>query len=469
MRTDSVAELIYDEVEMETTPRLAPSAGADTCPLPERLGKARLPSLSGLLRGVGALVIVAAFVMFLFKGWQQGDELTRYLLLIGHTLVLSLAGFASGHLLHEGKGARLFIALALAAVPVNFAFLGGMSYDHLTWDPHATIQMATGLWVSTALGAPLAAAAVLPLTGAAIPVLGAAIWIGFLVLARRSAWPLTGLYLLSNAGLLAPTRDTVTVSFILLALGLFLAIAVVRLRKQDQTLATGEGVFARSALVLPLLVLAGRSIWLYAPGELFFTTLSLIGYLGLRQALRHLEGESGWRVVTEGLAVALAVFTSLFAFATLAELRVLDDAFELLIASGISVGLLVDLSTCTRTRRARTYRGTAALIVAMTLLSNLVFFAGLASALVCLIGGLGVQVYGYGARQRVVFALGLIATLMGLGHLGAAAFSSFSIGGWTGLVLVGVVTVLAGSLIERHGQRIKVVMANWNHHFGQTD
>ena len=288
MKTDTVPDLTLDDVWIETPRQAAPNPGHGSVSSPRRpVPKTiRAPSLSALLRGLGGLVIVAAFVIFLFKGWQEGDQLTRCLLLIGHTLVLSLAGFASGHLLHEGKGARLFIALALAAVPVNFDFLGSMTYDQLTWDPDAISGMATGFLSSAGSGEPLSATTALTLTAVAVPVLGAAIWIGFLVMARRSAWPLTGLYLLANAGLLIPTRDNAAISLILLALGVTLAMSVVRLRRQDQTLATGEGVFARAALALPLLVIAGRSVWLYAPGELFFTTLSLIGYLALRQVLR---------------------------------------------------------------------------------------------------------------------------------------------------------------------------------------
>jgi len=242
-----------------------------------------------------------------------------------------------------------------------------MSYAHLTWDPATTSRAATGLFVPAASGEALSSTTSLALTGAAIPVLGAAIWIGFLIMARRSAWPLTGLYLLINMGLLIPTRDTSATSLVLLALGVLLAFSVVRLSRRDRALATGEGIFARITLVLPLLVLPGRSVWLYAPGELFHTTLSLIGYLGLLQALRHLKGDSRWREAVS------------------------------------------------------------------------------------------------------VFVVGLLAALVGLGDLGIEAVSSFTVGGWTGLVLVGVATVLAGSLIERHGRRFRAAMGNWNRRFQQTD
>jgi hypothetical protein len=455
-------------IEIEAPSRRVRESRTAADPSSGHEGKIRIPSLSGLLRGLGALVIVVAFAIFLFEGWRNGDDLSRYSLLIGHTLVLSLAGFASGHLIHEDKGARLLIALALAAVPVNFAFLGSMTYDHLTWDPETTGQIATAPLRSSAPGEGLSATTALTLAAAAVPVLGAAVWIGFLVMARYSALRLTGFYLLANAGLLIPTRDTSAISLVLLALGVLLAISLVRLRRRDQSLATGEGVFARCALGLPLLVIAGRSVWLYAPGELFFSTLSLIGYVALRQALRHIQGDSRWGEAIEALAVGSTFLTALFTFDTLVELQALDAAFRLPIATGVFVGLLVDLSTRTG-HRSGTYQGAAALAVAAALVINLISFAGLLTALACLIGGIGIQVYAYAARQQSVFATGLIAALIGLGYLGIEALSSFTIGGWAGLVTVGVATVLAGSLIERHGRRIRAAMGNWNHHFRHTD
>lgn len=75
----------------------------------------------------------------------------------------------------------------------------------------------------------------------------------------------------------------------------------------------------------------------------------------------------------------------------------------------------------------------------------------------------------YAAQRRSIFALGLGAVLLGLGFLAIEAFSSFSIGGWMGLVLVGVVTVLIGSLIERHGQRIRAMAGRWSRHFRQSE
>ncbi len=424
-------------------------------------------TLSRLLHGLGALVIVAAFIMYLFQGWRDGDDLTRCLLLLIHTVVLTMAGFASGHVLREAKGARLFIALALAAVPVSFAFLGGVTYPHLTWDAPRTLDAAATLW-QPSLDHTLAFGPALMLTGAATAILAGAIWIGFLVMARRSAGALTGLYLLANAALLLPTRDDLVISAVLLVLAGALALGILRLRRGEATLATPEGRFARAVLTLPLLVIAGRSLWLWAPDTLFFATLSLVGYLAARLALSaHDHGPERPRSgLLEAMAVLLAGSSTLFLFATLAELDGLADVAILPLAMGLFTLLLLDMARQSGARSGR-YEGAAALTAGLTMLVNLSLWGGFFNALVCLGVGLLILAYGFGTKRRGVFAVGLIGALSGLGVMAHAALADFTIGGWTALVLLGVATIVSGSLLERHGAHIRAMIGQWSRHFEQ--
>jgi hypothetical protein len=461
--------MILDASEFE--PRLASNPGTD--PSPRVSGRRTLAqvvmenglTLSSLLRGLGGLVVVAAFVVLLFQGWRDGDDLGRYFLLIGHTLVLTLAGFAAGHLLRESKGARLFIGLALAAVPVNFAFLGGISYPHLTWDP---LQTSLESWRPLGNVQSLAPGLALSLTGITVPLLAISIWIGYLVMARRSAWALSGLYLLTNAALLVPSRNSGMISALLLGLGLLLAILVVRLRRRDPSLATPEGVFARAVLVLPLLVMGGRSIWFYAPSGLFFTTLALVGYLALRQALHYVIDTPKWKATVEWGAVVMASISALFAFATLVEIDGLRDGIKLPIAGALLSVLLYDLSTRS-TPRVLAYRNASALTVLTALTANQFVVGGLPNALLCLLAGITVLGYGFVAKQRATFFAGLVTALFGMAFAGIDVFAGFTIGGWTGLVLLGVATILAGSLVERHGQRLGAVLIRWHRHFDTAD
>lgn len=426
-------------------------------------------TVSALLRGLGGLVIVAAFLMYLFQGWRDGDDLARTLILLAHTGVLTLAGFASGHWLKETKGARLLIALALAAVPINFAFLGGITYDHLTWDQvqaqTPVFAQGQGLW-RPVLGGGLDGASAIGLAAGAILVLAVAIWIGFLVMARRSAWSLAGLYLLANTALLVPTRGQAAISVMLLILAVALALLTFGLRRRDPSLATPEGVFARAVLVLPLMVLGGRSIWLYAPDGLFYTSMALLGYLGLRLAVGASAGRRRW--LLEWAAVLLAGISAVLAFSTTESLRGLADVWVIPISTALFAGLMLDLALVVDGHATR-YRIAAALTLAVGLSANLAAFGGLGNAAACVLLGLAGVVWAYSARLRSVFAAGLITTLLGLGVGGHQALASFTIGGWTGLVLAGIATIAAGSVVERHGERIKAGLTRWNRRFESAD
>lgn len=425
-------------------------------------------TVSALLRGLGGLVIVAAFVLYLFQGWRDGDDLLRTLILLAHTSALTLAGFASGHLLKEAKGARLLIALALAAVPVNFAFLGGITYDFLTWDQAlatgGSLAASMGLWRPEIAGT-LDSAGALTLAGAAILVLAVSIWVGFLVMARRSAGALTGLYLLANAALLIPTRGPLVISAVLLALAVSLTWATIRLRRRDASLATPEGVFARGVLILPLLVVGGRSIWLYTPEALFFTTLAVVGYLGLRLVLG--SGARGGRMV-EWAAVAMAAISALLMLETLDGVPGLSDIWLVPAAAAVLAGMLLDLSFVV-SERSRGYRSAAASIIALALCANLGAFGGLGNAGAAVLLGLAGTVWGYHERSRWVFFTSLVTTLLGFAVGAHAALSSFSVGGWTALVLAGIAAITAGSAIERYSERIKSGMLQWNSRFEREE
>jgi hypothetical protein len=452
--------LILDEREFTPVAPRAPEA--DRGPDAAQAEPRRHPlTLSALLRGAGALVIVAAFVLYLFEGWREGDALTRYLILLGHTVVLTLTGFALGHWLREPRGARLLVALGLAAVPVNFAFLGGITYDRLAGD--AARGSAEGAWDWLwSVGAGLAPGMVLPLTLAALAVLALAVRLAYQVLARASAAGLAAAYLGANALLLVPTRAEAVIAGLLVAATLSLAWIAWRLRRRDPALATAEGRFARLVLALPLLVLAGRSVWLYAPGEVFFTTLALLGYLAVRQTALGLDAAR--RGGLELLALLLALATAWMTLVTLVELNVLPPVLRIPMVGAVFAALLWDLGTVA-VQRSAGYRAAAAFGVAASVGANLAAFTGMGTAFTALASGLLVLAYGYAARGRAVFVLGLLTALGGLAVIGERAVAAFTLGGWTGLVALGVLTLIAGSVLERHGPALRSAASRWTRHF----
>jgi hypothetical protein len=437
----------------------SPPDDADAAPPPRSI------SLYALLRGIGAVLIVAAFVMILFQGWRDGDALTRGTLLLAQTLALTLAGFGSGHLLHEPRGARLFIALALAVAPVAFAFLGAVTYPHLAAEPVAPSGLVPSDWLLA--GTAMEPQTALVFTAVALVLLVLAVRIDFLVMARRSSGVLTMLYLVANLALLVPSRAEAVIAPTLLVLALLLGIAVIRQQRRDATLTTTEGLFARLVLALPLLVMAGRSLWLYAPDQVFFTSLALLGYLGSRLALVGLAPRRRGSRLIETAAVLLAALTAWFAFRTLAGLHWVADPVSLPVAAGILGLLLADLSRI-GSPRTEAYRSAAATAMAIAMMLDLVLHGGIALASVTLAVGIAVLAYGYMARRGTVFAAGILCAVFGLLVTVHTTMVSFSIAGWTILVLVGIATIIAGSALERCGFRARSAVEQWSRRFGRS-
>ena len=330
------------------------------------LAETGLP-LSALLRGLGAAVVIGAFVLYLFQGWRGGDDLTRALLLLGHTVALTAAGFGLGHWLREPRGARLFIALALAAMPVSFAFLGGLLYGHIGGaqpDP-----AAPGFWQSSPGGA-LGLGPVLLLTLAATAVLTLAIGIGFLVLA-------------------------------------------------------------------------------------------LLGYGVLRQAI---DAGTRWPQLLETAAAAMACAAAGSVLLVLAPLTGVADAAKLPLAALVLAGLLLDLGN--RPIHARpAHRSAAAALIASVTALNLLAHGGLGPAAGAVAAGIGALAAGYGLRRRALFLLGIAVALLGLGCAGEAMLARFTLGTWTLLVLLGSASIVAGSVVERHGTALRALLARGRQHF----
>lgn len=174
--------------------------------------------LSNLLRIMGGFSVVASMSLFLLRGWDAGNDINRYYLLLSQTLLLGLGGFALSYLMKENKGARVFLGLGLLSVSANMTTLGALIYSFVPWDGGLADYPSVAQWsASDSLSIGLASCS-------AIAILLPATIFGFKVMARQSARPLAVVYLLSNAMLLIPIRDA-SFSAILAAGMVFLALA----------------------------------------------------------------------------------------------------------------------------------------------------------------------------------------------------------------------------------------------------
>lgn len=419
-------------------------------------------ALTGLLRILGATVLIASVSIFLLQGWESGNDVQRYLLLLAHTVLLAGTGFASGHWIKESKGARLFLALALISVSVNFAILGGLLYSQLQWDSALVAYPDFATWRAEDLSLALIT------TGGALLLLGPVAWLGFMALARRSAAQLTVLYLLGNAVLLVPVRGSAVIGILIVVATLGILAQVSRASRHDATLRTNEGLFARAVQFLPVGIILSRSLYLYATDAFLTTVAALVVFIVLRQISRQMDGTSAIRTTLEFFSVIPAGFAAAGLAAVVDDVWTRADSFELPVFTLSLAALIVEISLRCSGRGAG-YRRIASVIVAAGMLANLFMFGNVATAAMCLVAGIAVTVYGYSVQQRLIFGLGLLTLLLGLGHQVGYAVEMFDLGSWGSLALLGIIAIVSGSMLERHGADIKLRFKNWRQRFQSWD
>lgn len=417
----------------------------------------RFALLPRILRGLGAFTLIASVSIFLLQGWENGNDVFRYLLLLGHSVALTVIGFASGHYLKESKGARLLVTLALASVPANFAILGAFIYSLVALGGTELPQFVVwhvGDWTT----------ALTTLTGAVI-LLAPMVTLGFMVLARSSALRLSGVFLLGNAALLIPARDPVTTALLMLVLTAVALWANARITKTDGSLRTWEGLVARALQFVPVGVVFGRTAWLYSGDAFVFTAMSVIAFLMLRHFSLMMKAKSAVRGLIEKASVVPALTTAYGAvFCSDRLFPMVTGSVLIPLFASVAAALMFEIGMRAASGGAG-YRRLAAVFIAAGLLGQLWLGGSVVTATFCLIAGLGLVVYGYTVEQRVVFGLGALVLTVGLIHQIHFAITTFNLGSWGSLAALGVVAILAGSALERHGPRIKVQMASWKNRF----
>ena len=141
----TVAQVFDGDYASEDGPQFAPSRSRFDA---DRIMQSirNFATVSEALRILGAAGLLASMSLFLLQGWNDGNDIGRYLMLLTQTGLLAAAGFAMSHGLKETKGARLFFGLALVSVPANFTILGALLYSVFQWDGALTTYPGFATW-----------------------------------------------------------------------------------------------------------------------------------------------------------------------------------------------------------------------------------------------------------------------------------------------------------------------------------
>ncbi len=276
-------------------------------------------TVSEALRILGAAVILASMSVFLLQGWNDGNDIRRYLLLLTQTGLLAAAGFAMSHIVKETKGARIFFGLALVSIPANFTILGALLYSVFQWDGGLTTYPGYADWRIEDV------ASIGVTMGAAMLVIVPVTLFCFAIMARHSAKTLSLHFLLLNALLLLPVRASVAAGTIALAGVIYALFVIGKETARNPALKTGEGKFALTTLFIPLGIVLFRSMYFYQVDSLMVAMVSMVLFLAARQVSLFPDRSARLAVALEAVSWMLAFVVAL----------ALTDALE----PGISYGL----------------------------------------------------------------------------------------------------------------------------------
>ncbi len=416
-------------------------------PSSEAAARARVPTLSRILRVIGAGVLIASASSFLVHQWESGNDIQRYLALLVHTAVLCAAGFFCGLRIGDGKSARTFLAVAVAGVPAHFCILGGLLYSQLSLDGGSAPVAHYATWVASSPGAALLTAAL------ALAVLAPVTWISFLALARPRARELSLAFFGLNAAILLPSRDPELVALLVGASLAAFAWLELRVFRGDTALRTLEGRGVRAMLLVPVALLLSRSVLHYEVSWLLAAVLAAAASAALFLAGREWIRSPGLGRGIQGLAT-LPAFATWVCFAGALEQGVgLPSAWVLPVIALPFAASLAGMSLLSVGGGAL-YRRAAVGVALGGLCLELAFFPSVLASLACLAVAIGAVAYGYLLERRLLLLTGAVGLLYALAHHVRWAVEFYAWSHWGSLALLGALVIVAASLLERHHERV---------------
>lgn len=411
-------------------------------------------TLSEALRILGAAVLVASMSVFMLQGWSEGNDISRYLLLLMQTGLLAAAGFAMSHGLKETKGARIFFGLALISIPANFTILGALVYSIFQWDAglinypdyaHWTIDSLAGTGMTF---------------GGAMLVLIPVTLLCFAIMARHSSKALTLHFLLLNSLLLLPIRGSLAAGSIAMVGVVYALYVLGRLTAKDRSLKTGEGKFALATLFIPIGIILFRSMYFYQIDSLMVAMVTLSLFLSARQV--SMFPDRGQRIA-QALEVLSVPLACLFAMSVV-------DAFSAHIMRGLDgpifavIYTLLALDILRRTEStvlSRIISLTISVAVALSFTFSVAAYSGPLTATLCIAAGAFLTVAGLSIRSHTSTFLGFMTVIAGVTFGFDAIWQLVLTSSWVELAIFGACAIMLGSVIDRHGVVIKLRLVKW--------
>lgn len=397
----------------------------------------QLQRLFQILRWCGATMIIAAAGTFLVQSWDQVGDVTRYLALLGTTVLLPAVAYVCGIRWQEGRSARVLMLTLLALLPIHAGVLGGFVFSQFG---NVTTSIApVAQWI-----APSRTVALLLVLGAGVALVPLA-WSSFRTLDRPHAGLLLAGSAAGHALLLVPDRSALAATIAIVAnLGLTTWIA---LRTKPRTLEAG---LAASSLAAPAFVVAARQVLFYDVSTAFWSTIFSTAALGF-----FALGKQGKDVSLERLSVVptlLATGTFVALFGDRVHLSL--SSYWLLYGLVSAVALL---GFAWRSSTCKTFFVRATVILnAVTATTTLLLDPGPWAALQAMVIGLGLMSYGMMISRRGALCSGVALAAFGFIIEVVHAIEVFQPSGWLALAGFGFALVALTAWLERRARSAKL-------------
>ncbi len=405
--------------------------------------------LPQLLRWIGGVSLAGSAVTFLLGGWMEAEPLVRYYSFFALTSALSIAGVFCGLKLREDKGARTFLSLGTAFIPVLFCQLGAIVYAQYIGETSQFSEYFEVFQFSP-IGLPLLALTVT----VALILLSAYAFFGFSAMARPAAKKLTALYILANAALLIPARNDLAVALIGFVLLAVLAVYDRKVFSKSTTLRTWDGRAMRSLLFVPFALLILRSVILYETSSfltgLFSASIATLFFFGLPQATNKI----GWKRTFQHISLLpFAVACLSIGLPLVENIRFFGvEAFTTFLV--LPSSLLVILLSHRTQESGRSFRFIAITTALIATIAQMASQGGLPVAIISLFVAVGSTVYSYAIREKGILFLGILGTITSLAYHVSYAAEFYRSNLWLSLAATGVAVILAASYVERNWQTL---------------
>lgn len=405
-----------------------------------------ITNFASLLRVCGALIMLVAMSSYLMQGWSDGNDISRYYMLLSQTFLLALSGLGLSYVMKENKGARIFFGLGLISITVNMTTLGALIFSTMQWGSALVQYPSVAQWV-----APESSEIMMALLGTAL-ISAPVIWVGYKVLARRSAHALSGMFLFTNLLLLVPVRESLFIGVVALAAVILPVVILCKRMSQDNSLRTPEGLFAMATVFVPAGIIICRSIWLYPVDEILQIILAGTAFIALRFCAQQTAEDSVARGITHWLSLGAALGVAMPAAVLTA--RYLPDALSFSVFGFVFAGLLLDLST--RCQKPNAFIRLAAITLAVSHILPVMSVDDMSIAVLCIIAGLAIIAVARHHGLRYLMIMGALTFMAGAGRQMLEFVEWVDFSNWITLSISGGVIIITASLIERHGALIKM-------------